>query len=48
MIRLLLSKSMAYKDGYAKAAAKGDMEAAQKWKEGYQEIKERIYELKKD
>lgn len=48
MIRLLISKSLAYKDGYARATAKGDAKAAQKWKRGYQEIKERIYELKKD
>jgi hypothetical protein len=48
VIRLLVSKSLAYKDGYARATAKGDKAAAKKWKEGYQEIKERIYELRKD
>jgi hypothetical protein len=48
IIRLLLSKSMAYKTGYARAAANGDTAAALKWKLGYQQIKEKIYELKKD
>lgn len=46
-IQLLISKSIAYKDGYARATAKGDTAAAKKWKEGYQQIKERIYQLKK-
>ena len=45
-IRLLVSKSRAYKDGFSKALAKGDADAAEKWKEGYQSIKDRITELK--
>lgn len=48
IIRLLISKSSAYKDGYARAIAKGDTYAAKKWKEGYQLIKERIYDLKQE
>jgi hypothetical protein len=47
MIRLLLSKSCAYKAGFMRAVASGDTEAAKNWKKGYQSIKERIYVLKK-
>jgi hypothetical protein len=45
-IRLLTSKSQAYKSSYIKAVEDGDTEAAANWKKGYQEIKEEIYELK--
>ena len=45
-IRLLISKSYAYKAGFEKAVADGDIEAAKSWKKGYQSIKERICELK--
>lgn len=47
MIRLLLSKSCAYKAGFVRATASGDVVAAKNFKKGYQSIKERIYELKK-
>jgi hypothetical protein len=47
VIRLLESKSIAYKGGYARATANGDTASAKKWKKGYQEIKERIYKLRK-
>jgi hypothetical protein len=47
VIRILVCKSLAYKDGYLRATERGDTAAAKKWKVGYQEIKERIYELKK-
>ncbi|MGE4353377.1 MAG: hypothetical protein AB7D36_04765 [Oscillospiraceae bacterium] len=47
-VRLLLSKSQAYRAGYSKAVAKGDTDAAEKWKEGYQSIKDKISELKED
>lgn len=47
-IKLLISKSRLYKDGFTKATAKGDSEAAKKWKDGYQLIREKIYELKED
>lgn len=47
MIRLLQSKSCAYKAGYARATASGDTAAAKNFKKGYQEIKEQIYALKK-
>ncbi len=46
-IRLLLSKASAYKAGFIRAVASGDTEAAENWKKGYQQIRERIYELKK-
>jgi hypothetical protein len=46
-IRLLLSKSCAYKAGYERAVVCGDTAAAKKWKKGYQSIKEEIYLLKK-
>ncbi len=45
-IRLLICKSRAYKTGYRNAMKKGDKEAAGKWKDGYQTIKEEIDELK--
>lgn len=47
LIRLLVSKSCAYKAGFLRAVANGDAEAAKNWKKGYQLLKERIYELKK-
>ncbi len=45
-IRLLVSKSRAYKSCYHKAIKKGDKEAAGKWKDGYRTIVEEIEELK--
>ena len=45
-IRLLISKSRAYKTGYHKAVEKGDKAAAVKWKDGYRIIVEEIDELK--
>jgi hypothetical protein len=47
MIRLLLSKSCAYKAGFERATASGDAVAAKNFKKGYQSIKEEIYALKK-
>lgn len=47
MIRLLLSKSCAYKAGYARATANGDTVAAKNFKKGYQLIKEEIFDLKR-
>lgn len=45
-IRLLISKSHAYKLGFKKAQEDKDVEAADKWKAGYQNIVEKIDELK--
>lgn len=45
-IRLLISKSRAYKVGYHKAKKKGDKEAANKWRDGYRSIVEEIDTLK--
>jgi hypothetical protein len=47
-IRLLVSKSYAYKTGYQRAVEEGDTEAAEKWKAGYRVIVDRINELKGD
>lgn len=47
-IRLLVSKSHAYKTGFQRAVEEGDAEAAEKWKAGYQVIVDRINELKDD
>lgn len=45
-IRLLINKSYAYKFGYKRSVSEGDAEAAEKWKEGYQTIKDKISELR--
>ncbi|MEA4896159.1 MAG: hypothetical protein VB064_13005 [Oscillospiraceae bacterium] len=45
-IGLLTSKSQLYKINFVKATAKGDTEAAAKWKAGYHSIKAEISELK--
>jgi hypothetical protein len=45
-IRLLISKSLAYKTGYQKAVEKGDAAAAGKWKDGYRTIIEEIDALR--
>lgn len=45
---LLLSKSQVYRSNFMRAAAKGDTQAAAKWKQGYQAIKLEISELKED
>ncbi len=47
-IRLMESKLRAYKNGYYRARAKKDEEAAEKWKEGCRAIRERIIELKEE
>jgi hypothetical protein len=47
-IRLMQSKLRAYKNGYFRALAKKDEEAAEKWKEGCRAIRERIIELKEE
>lgn len=46
IIRLMINKSYAYKAGFKRAVEDGNAEAADKWKAGYQVIKERIDELK--
>ncbi len=45
-IRLLVSKSHAYKFGYRRAVKEGDTAAADKWKAGYMDIVEEINDLK--
>ncbi len=45
-IKLLISKSHAYKSGYDRAVAQKDAIAAAKWKDGYNRIKETIDELR--
>lgn len=45
-IRLLVSKSHAYKLGFKKAREEQDVVAADKWKAGYLDIVEKINELK--
>jgi hypothetical protein len=44
-IGLLISKSQVYRSYYLQAAAKGDTEAAEKWKIGYYSIKEKVDKL---
>ena len=45
---LLLSKSQVYRSNFIRATAKGDTQAAAKWKRGYDSIKLEINELKED
>lgn len=45
-INLLISKSQAYRSGYDKAIARNDAEAAAKWKDGYNRIRDQVNELK--
>ncbi|SHI09771.1 hypothetical protein SAMN02745823_02378 [Sporobacter termitidis DSM 10068] len=47
-IRLLVSKSFAYKAGFKRAVLSGDTVTAEKWREGYHVIKEKIDELKEE
>ncbi|NLV86159.1 MAG: hypothetical protein GX025_02925 [Clostridiales bacterium] len=44
-IGLLKSKSQVYRSYYLKSVAKGDTEAAEKWKTGYYSIKEEVDKL---
>jgi hypothetical protein len=46
-IRLLRSKSHAYRLGLSQAIASGDQEAADKWEQGYLAIQGEIEELRK-
>lgn len=46
IIRLLIHKSYAYKNGFKRAVEEGDTEAADKWRAGYRSIVKRITELK--
>jgi hypothetical protein len=45
-ILLLESKLRAYKNGFLRAKENNDEAAALKWKKGYREIRDRIYEIK--
>lgn len=47
-IRLMESKLRAFKNGYVKAVAREDDEAAEKWKEGCRSIYAEIDKLKED
>ncbi len=44
---LLISKSQVYRSYYLQSAANGDTEAAEKWKVGYNSIKEEVNKLQK-
>lgn len=44
-IGLLISKSQVYRSYYLQSAAKGDTKAAEKWKIGYNSIKEEVDKL---
>jgi len=45
---LLMSKSQVYRSNFVRSTAKGDAQAAAKWKRGYHSIKLEISELKED
>lgn len=44
-IGLLVSKSQVYRSYYLQSTAKGDTEAAEKWKAGYNSIKDEVNKL---
>ena len=47
-IGLLISKSQVYRSYYLQSAAKGDKKAAEKWRDGYNSIKEEVDKLQEN
>lgn len=47
-IRLLKNKLQIYKVSYSRDVARGNTEAAEKWKDSYRSIVQRIHELQEN